>query len=124
MVDRSLKGVRLVFCTRFGKPQPGDLVTFPAPINLKQFLGVDKGSRFTKRLVAVDPYVIYRGDKVYVNGEEYERDVEMWKRKFKFILDDYAGKMKGYFVVGDVINSVDSRYLGTIKEADRCFKIK
>ncbi len=74
--------------------------------------------------MAVDPYVIYRGDKVYVNGEEYERDVEMWKRKFKFILDDYAGKMKGYFVVGDVINSVDSRYLGTIKEADRCFKIK
>lgn len=123
-MDRSLKGVCLVFCTRFGKPKPGDLVTFPAPINLKQFLGVDKGVRFTKRLVAVDPYVIYRGDKVYVNGKEYKRDLKMWRERFKFALDGYAGKMRGYFVIGDVINSVDSRYLGTIKEADRCFKIK
>ena len=99
-------------------------MTFPAPINLKQYLGVDKGMRFTKRLVAVDPYVIYQGDKVYVNGQEYKRDIKMWREKFGFVLDNYKGKMKGYFVIGDVVNSVDSRYLGTIKEADKCYKIK
>jgi len=124
VTDRSLKGVSFAFCFRFLEPKEGDLVVFDAPLNLKQLTGIEKGNKWIKRLVAVNPEVRYEGDKVYVNGKEFKRNLGRWKDKFKFALDGFSGTLKGYFVIGDITNSVDSRYIGTIKEADKCFRIK
>ena len=76
-----------------------------------------------KRLLVRDPFVEYKGNTVVVNGTVLRRDIEGWKEKFKLSLHNFEGIMKGYFVIGDVINSIDSRYFGTIKEADKCIGI-
>lgn len=76
-----------------------------------------------KRLLAKNPTVEYKGDKVVVNGITLKRDLARWESKFKFAVDGYKGRMDGYFVLGDVINSIDSRYFGTVKEVDKCIGI-
>ncbi len=124
ITDNSLNnGPRLAICFRFLEPNEGDLVSLSAPINTYQLMGVSKGQRFVKRLYAKDPYVEYKGNRVVVNGTPLERDLQKWKKKFKLYLDNFKGAMNGYFVIGDVVNSIDSRYFGTVKEVDKCIGI-
>lgn len=124
ITDKSIKNApSLALCLRFLEPHEGELVSFPAPINVYQITGINKGSRFVKRLLAKDPEVEFRGNIVVVNGRVLTRDLSKWRNLFRLSIDNFTGKMGGYFVVGDVINSIDSRYFGTVKEVDRCIGI-
>ncbi len=125
ILDRSLgkNQPHLVFCVKFLNPKPGDLVAFDPPINTTQYGLLKPSRKYLKHLYAINPNVEYRGDTVIVNGKVLQRSLEGWKRIFPVAVDNYNGKMFGYFVLGDVINSIDSRYFGTVLHVDKCYSL-
>ena len=125
ILDRSLgkNQPHLVFCVKFLNPKPGDLVAFDPPINTTQYGLLKPSRKYLKRLYAINPNVEYRGNTVIVNGKVFQRNLEGWKRIFPIVVDNYRGKMFGYFVLGDVINSIDSRYFGTVLHVDKCLSL-
>ena len=130
ILDKSLgkNQPHLVFCVKFLNPKPGDLkpgdlVAFDPPINTAQYGLLKPSRKYLKRLYAINPNVEYKGDTVIVNGKVLQRSLEGWRRTFPIVVDNYKGKMFGYFVLGDVINSIDSRYFGTIMHVDKCYRL-
>jgi type IV secretory pathway protease TraF len=125
VLDRSLEPNQpyVVFCTKLIPPKEGDLVAFTPPINTAQY-GLNKPSgKYVKYLLAINPKVLFKGDTVIVNGKVLQRNIKAYTKVIPIVVSNYNGTMKGYFVIGKVINSIDSRYFGTILHADKCWRI-